>query len=74
MTSVNQYAAILSAQLEVVEPSRRESVIKNWLKKSSGDLSSEDVMYALSRVSDDFRRDREMQDLLDTVADNYNRR
>lgn len=74
MTSVNQYAAILSAQLEVVEPRRRESVIKNWLKKSSGDLSYEDVMYALSRVSDDFRRDREMQDLLDTVADNYNRR
>lgn len=70
MKPTSHYITVLSAQLEVASPNRRPAIIKNWVQKTHQEgVSRQELLYALSSVIDNFRRDNEIRALLDQAMD-----
>ena len=70
------YEIILASHLEAVEdrPDRWEDIIDTWLAKASRDISPQDVLYLLYKVSDEFRDNRELDQLIVKKGDEYQAR
>ena len=74
MTSdIKMYEIILASHLEAVEdrPERWEDIIDTWFRKALRDISPQDVLYVLYTVSDEFRDNRELDQLIVKKGDEF---
>ena len=67
------YEIILASHLEAVEdrPDRWEDIIDTWLVKASRDISPQDVLYVLYKVSDEFRDNKELDQLISKKGNEF---
>ncbi len=72
MKELELYASLLSTELELAEPEDRRFVVGQWIKRAeSAQLSLNDILWAISKASEDYRNDREIDNLLTNAMDNY---
>lgn len=67
------YEIILAAHLEAVEdrPERWEDIIDTWIAKAEREISPQTILYLISKVSDEFRSNTELDRVLMNKADRY---